>query len=824
MDENILWYELLDQVIGREGLTRPQIEKRSTVSRKTITSWLRGEVSSPRSWRPIVQVLRVVNATKGETNRILQGAGHPPIQRLATRLSDTEKDLLAQWLRSDVPFMPPNRTVATLVGRENELEQAKRLLKHRKLCVLVGMGGVGKTTLAIELAHQLQPNYPDGVFWGDLRTVSADAVLESWGQVCHIPLKRTAQFKSKAATMRTVFSRKQALIVLDDVIDSEQALQMLPTQNMGSTVLITTRSQEVANSLTRRRSELTIAIEPMNRLQSRALLSSIIGNAKVDAESGAANEVANVLGDLPLALHICGALCADAGLSLTQMAMLLDELSTRLDYLTLEEKPLVRLAFEQSWELLDKQTRNAFSALGVFSGRVFDLPAFSAIINLPEPHALLLLTRLCRRSLLTLRKADSIQQYQQHTLLAAFSTDKLDEDDAKWQRFSHYFAELVKQASWWQAAAPELWGNVMAGMETAYRLAEWPLLIDYATHLTAPWRRQGQYSLARQGYAWALEAVRQVSDLQTEADFHLSWGLACLEQSDYQPAEFRLDKALQLFITLDSSQGIGDVHYHLARLAMQQSEYDKARETVQQAYQAYQNDEDVRGMGRSLYRLADIEHAQGEYEQAISLLTDALGIQQTLDDILGLLRSHRLIVQTYIQMEQYDRAHSHCDIMRELLTQADDQAELANFYYVYSDVLRRKKQFEPAKTIAHKALHIFREMADGSSEANVLLMLAGNELNWNSEIPGRKLFAKGLTHCQEGLAISEAISYKLGTAFILSVRGELEGQMGEKNKACTTWVQALVLAQELRNKWLIGRLQKLISQLECNSNQVLLHP
>ncbi len=814
MKDSAPWYFLLDQLISREGLSRSQIARRSGVSAKTVTSWLRGDVQSPRDWQPLAQVLRALQATTAETNLVLQGAGHPPVPRLARRVSPAELALLAGWLRLDVPFMPPDRPVETVVGRQKELVQAADNLRRQQRCVLVGMAGIGKTTLAIELAHQLRHEYEDGVFWGNLRTGVADAVLESWGQALGVDMTRMVDFDSRAAAMRTLFAHKKALIILDDVVDGRIALQMIPAHNPNCAVLVTTRSADAASLLTRRRAALALRLEPMHRPHSLTILATVLGQPDID--EAAADELAALLGDMPLALHISAALCADAGLTLHHLLALLRDLRYRLDYLRLEDRPLVRLAFEQSWALLDGAARRGLAALAVFAGRPFTTTAFAAAAGLTEPEAALLLTRLCRRSLLTMMKTavpfTGAPQYQQHTLLAAFAAEKLPEDDPAWQRFCTHYAEWVSQPGWWRAAEQDLWGNVMAGMATAHQRQWWPLLLAYASHLTEAWRRQGLYSLARQGFAWALDAAGETADTAVAAQIRLAWGQACLEQSDYAEAQELLTAAQSYFESVSDLAGLAEVHYQLSRQQMAQDAYNDAENSIQQAWHAYQQIEDIKGMGRALFRLGNIFYHRGQYQRAVSLAADAIRSQKTVRDMLGLLRSHMLACSAYLQLGQIELAEEQCKTVAKLIEQVDDEAEHSIFYHVYADVLRKKQDFVAARQYAHKALKLSREMLDRNNEANTLLLLAGNEVNWNDAEPQRGLVDEGLGYCEEGLAICQAIGYELGRAFFMLMNGRLLAQNQQKQTACTIWLQGLELAQTLQHQWLQQRLQHLIDE------------
>ncbi len=519
---------------------------------------------------------------------------------------------------------------------------------------------------------------------------------------------------------------------------------------------------------------------------------------------------------MPLALHISAALCADAGLTLHHLLALLRDLRYRLDYLRLEDRPLVRLAFEQSWALLDEAARHGLAVLGVFAGRPFTTTAFAAAANLTEPEAALLLTRLCRRSLLTMMKTAvpfGPPHYQQHTLLAAFAAEKLPEDDPAWHRFSVYYAEWVSQPGWWRAAEQALWGNVMAGMAAAHQRQAWPLVLAYATHLTEAWRRQGLYSLARQGFAWALDAARETAVPAAEAQVRLAWGQACLEQSDYAEAEQHLAASQRYFESLADTANLAEVYYHFSRLKMAQDAYTDAENSIQQALRVYQHLQDEKGIGKSRFRLGNILYHRGHYESAVSLAADAICSQKMVGDMLGLLRSHMLACSAYLQLGQITLAEEQCQTAAHLIEQVDDEAEHSIFYHVYADVLRKKQDFVGAHRYAHKALELSRQMLDRNNEANTLLLLAGNEVNWNDAEPQRRLVNEGLRYCEEGLAICQAIGYVLGRAFFLLMNGRLLAQNQQTEAACAVWLQGLKLAQTLQHQWLQQRLQHLIDAL-----------
>lgn len=808
------WYELLDQIVYREGLSRPQIARRSGVSTKTIASWLRGDVKRPRRWQPIARVLQALNATTEEADLILQKAGYrPAAEMMGSARDEEERNLLAGWLAPSAPFMAPDMPVARLVGRDGEFQGALRTLAESRRLAIWGMGGVGKTTLAIALAHELKGKFRDGVYWGDIRTSSPEAVLESWCQVCGVDLSRMTDFNSRATHMRGIFSQQQALIILDDVVDSRMALQMIPSQFSDCAVIVTTRSAEVAQNITHRAADQIVPLTPMLRQESIKIFETILGDADLKADPEAADEVAALLGDLPLALQIAGALCADSSLGLRNLAALLDDLKDRLEWLRQDQKPVVRLAFEQSWERLGENMRGALQALAVFEGRLFTTAAFAAAAAIDEVQGMFMLARLARLSLLTAVQDDG---YQQHTLLAAYSLEKLGEDRDTWLRFSGHYLDLLQESAFQKETFMEEPDNFMAAMHAAQRLEAWPVVLAFNEILQPIWRQQGLYTLTREGSAWALQAAEAEGERQAEAEIQYRWGEANLEQSSYDEAEQHLLQALALYEEFEDHRRSGDVYIHLSRLGEEQDDFAGAETAVRAAWQSYQQDEDLRGMGRAMHNLAYIYYGQGDYERTIDELDkNAIPTQRTAQDYVGWFRSASLGTTASLQLNQVDAANAYLSTAEELLEHVDNQDEESLFYYTYANLCRFQGEFETAHEYALKALAIFRNMQDIHSQANTYNLLTAIEVFWNDAQPQRQQFDEGFEYCRQGLELSELIDYTIGKGMLLLLKGRLLAQRGDVQEACTAWRRSQELAVVLDHQWLQDRLRQLLAEQEC---------
>ena len=155
---------------------------------------------------------------------------------------------------SDIPYLAPSLPPHH-VPREAELAELRALLlgEERQVAVtaLRGMGGVGKTTLAIALCHDRQviDAFPDGVLWATLGPqtdiLSAQA---AWGQALGHDLSSLPDAEARAGRLRSLLNDRCCLLVLDDVWDTAH-LPALQVGGSGCATLVTTRERKVAQKV-----------------------------------------------------------------------------------------------------------------------------------------------------------------------------------------------------------------------------------------------------------------------------------------------------------------------------------------------------------------------------------------------------------------------------------------------------------------------------------------------------------------------------------------------------------------------------------------------
>jgi len=359
--------------------------------------------------------------------------------------------------------IPPSGAVQ-LFGRKQELERLHQLLsppaplikgreQQNKLTIaaIVGMGGVGKTELAIQYSwHHLQDldDSAGGVCWVDARDGDVGIQLVNFARSLlnlnppedwDLPTQLKYCWRNWQIPPQPPLNkggRKEGwLIVIDDVTNYRQQVKpYLPPESSEFKVLLTTRE------------ELGRPVEhlPLDKLQPEAaldLLTSLVGVQRIQQESDIAEQLCQWLDYLPLGLELVGRyLERDPDRSLKAMLSLLEKKRLRhRSVLEADSTMTARLgvtdAFELSWERLDEISQQLGLALSLFA--LADIPwsvvrqGYSAIVSSEDGEVDLDFLEEARADLLrfNLIQRTSKGTYRLHQLIREFLQEKLEQSD-----------------------------------------------------------------------------------------------------------------------------------------------------------------------------------------------------------------------------------------------------------------------------------------------------------------------------------------------------------------------------------------------------------
>ncbi|MGJ7419281.1 NB-ARC domain-containing protein [Streptomyces cinereoruber] len=437
------------------------------------------------------------------------------------------------------------------VGRRTELERVSAALAEHRLVTVTGVGGVGKTRLALRAAHRAAERYPDGAWWTDLGQLDGERLLvalvaDSVDLADHTP-------GTSAAGLCCRLADDRLLLVLDSCEHLAEPCARLVAELLaaapGLTVLATSRRPlGVAG-------EETIALDPLPPAGPDALALLRRAAGEDFPAAGPAGEICVRLEGIPLALEL-----AAAQIRLQGAEAVRDQLGSRLDappgarfdLLAHTERvwpsrhQTLRAAIGWSHELSTPLERLLWARLSVFRGP-FDLASATAVCSggpldratLPEA-----LDGLVRSSVVRPpdvagrhRMLDTIREY------GATWLDRTGEAGTVADRHAAHFRGLARRAETeWHGARQLRWYRTVDAHHTDLRTALDRLLrtdpdaaLDLVGSVAFAWSCRGRLREARDGLEQALVLSEARGRVRARALWAL--GVTLVLQGEFVPAQ-----------------------------------------------------------------------------------------------------------------------------------------------------------------------------------------------------------------------------------------------------------------------------------------------
>ncbi|MEV6727629.1 BTAD domain-containing putative transcriptional regulator [Streptomyces sp. NPDC051364] len=320
-------------------------------------------------------------------------------------------------------------TVADFTGRAAVVTELGEILAEGQVMAvsaLAGIGGVGKTTLAVHVAHAARPHFPDGQLYVDLQGTEARpaepvAVLGAFLRALGTPDTAIPDSATeRAALYRSTLDGRRVLVLLDNAHDAMQVLPLLPG-TPGCAALVTSRVR-----MTDLPGAHLVDLDVMSPEESLQLFTRIVGKERVDAERRAAFDVVGACGFLPLAIRIAASrLAARRTWTVSVLAAKLADEHRRLDELQAGALA-VKATFELGYGQLEPAQARAFRLLGLADGPDISLSAAAAALDLPEYDAEELLETLVDCSLL---ESAAPGRYRFHNLVRLYARACAERDE-----------------------------------------------------------------------------------------------------------------------------------------------------------------------------------------------------------------------------------------------------------------------------------------------------------------------------------------------------------------------------------------------------------
>ncbi|MDG4761208.1 tetratricopeptide repeat protein [Micromonospora sp. WMMD710] len=609
-----------------------------------------------------------------------------------------------------VDWLP--RSVIEFVGREQcvrRLHEQVARVQGRCSAVLVidGMAGSGKTTLALHVARQLAPSYPDAQLFVDLRghgdedAVEPLAALFTLLRQLGVPGGRIpAELDHRAELWRRELGARKAVLVLDNVADSTQILPLLPT-HPGAVVLVTSR---------RRLAELDVgppeSLPLMTLEEGLALLSQSAGVERVASDPRAAAEVVRRCGYLPLAIRLAGSRLAHRpARRIKELATLLAAEPPPLNQLHVGDRTLAR-AFATSYESIPEPAKRAFRLLSVHAGQL-SAEMVAALLDLPRADTVWLLDDLVDRHLVEETEGG---RYRLHDLLRQYARSQLLASDGPQGALMAVsrLLDFALHAS--LEAAKELHHSVDVPGEVDAGPPPRPDLIGPDCVAGVEWLERERVNLAMlvglgaehglHHHVWKLSRVLwrfyHVRGYFDDILYTHEVGLASAEALGHQPA-------------------IGTMHSYLASAMVKTGSHQLASAHLNAAIAIFERLGDWQQSAKLRANLGVVNWLSGNLEEAVALGRQSLAERRLYDNRVPLALPNLGIALT--SLGNWDQA---VKVHRQHLFQArlnQDYYHLANALSHLAAVRVRTGQFRRGVIMLNSSLSLFRRTGHRYGEA-----------------------------------------------------------------------------------------------------------
>jgi tetratricopeptide (TPR) repeat protein len=372
----------------------------------TFTHWQNG-TRIPKDRGIILTIIKIFILRGGitsfqEANNLLESAGQG-------YLTETETKTLPSLISPNTPFQVPNE-IANFTGRQTILKKFHASSIIGKKILLSGPSGIGKTSLAIHIAHQTKHLFPDGILWYKVDNANPMDILLSIAYTFHENISPIHDLETRASVVRSLLANKKILLILDNVEAQTNLRVLLP--NSSTTIIFTSKQKTLS---------LDSAYEIINltafqQAETLELFQKVISHEYTQKNKEAILELADRVGNLPLALQIYAKQLATKQQSPKTILKLIEKNETTLKELTYEDKTLYT-SINISFQSLDEKTKKLFLSLGIFEGKDFSLPAVAAINKLSKDATTKQLQKLIDSSLID---PSTNQRYRLHPFIRIY--------------------------------------------------------------------------------------------------------------------------------------------------------------------------------------------------------------------------------------------------------------------------------------------------------------------------------------------------------------------------------------------------------------------
>lgn len=737
--------------------------------------------------------------------------------------------------------LPPEATDFT--GRTAEVEMLTRdcrLGNAPLFAIIEGMPGVGKTALAVRVAHQMTGRYPDAQLYLSFSThdgkgdpLDVGDALQRLLRMLDVPAGRIPRKTGERTRLwRHEMAHRRAVVVLDDVPDAEQIQLIKPT--VGDSLTIATSRRHASWPGGR-----VLSLAPLEADEATRLLRQMIGPA-AEYEAVKVAEAARLCGGLPLAIRIAAGRLrgGDPG----ELDELIGELTDfHVGHVSGETGRHVFSAFEYSYSQLTAAQKRFFRLLGDSPCADMTLPITMALTGESEVNAGQAISVLLDHYLLERTSAD---RFRFHDIIHSYASARCAEDEPEAARrravtqLMHYYSQTLDVANkairepsiheetispgspapFPDAEAAQVWleaewRNILLIARYAARHESHQQCADL-THAIAEFlETNGYWSDALAAHELALQACRNLDDPVRVARAALELSDTSMRTGSHRKASQHASEALEIYTSSGDQHGRAECLDQLGLIHRNSGRFRDALAHHQEAMDLYRTGGDQRGMAKAVMHAATALGNLGRYDEEIRGLNEALGLFRAAVDRRGEARVLNNLGAVLDDRGFHRDAVENYEKSLTIFRQIGGRHNLAMLDQNMGRVQSYKGNYDKAITLYRKALTTFYTIGDLPHQAIVLCDIG---VAFNS----KDCYSEALVHHEKAAGIAELIGDQGQLAAALCGMGDSYRGSHSYPTALETYERALRLAAEIEVPYLRAKAQCGIAETLLNTRGI----
>ena len=687
-----------------------------------------------------------------------------------------------------------------------------------------GMPGVGKTALAVHVAHMLQDRFLDRQLFIDLRahTPGQDPVLPEAalaGLLTAVgvdPRNLPEDLEGRTNLWRDRMAGQRALLVLDNAASSAQIAPLLPG---GDDCLVLVTSRRHLGDLPGAAVSVPLDALPPDQAQAMFLRLAPRG---ATAPPATIPELLRLAGYLPLAISLLARVYARHP-SWTLVDLIRETMASMLTLAA--EKDSIAAAFDVSYRYLTPGQRRFFRRLGLHPGTTFDSYAAAALAGISVREAGDHLDTLHGEGLLT---EVSYRRYGMHDLIRRYAQDRAATELAahRDQWLDHLLDYYQQAAAIAEArvarqtrttpvpavltsppiAVPDLpdstqalsWAraeraNLIACLDHATRTGQDARIVALSAGIVTLLRNDGPWTAAISRHTTAAQAAQRLGDRLGEAGALNNLGAVRRLTGDYPGAAEVLKKALGISRDIGDRLGQANALSNLGAVRQVTGDYPGAAEALKKALGISRDIGDRLGQANALSNLGAVRRLTGDYPGAAEVLKKALGISRDIGDREGQANALRNLGVIRQLTGDYPGAAEALTEALGISRNVGDRLGQANVLIYLGAVRYRTGDYPGAAGVLEEALGISRDLGDRLGQANAL-----NELGVVRQLTGD--YPGAAEAQEEALGIYHDIGGRLGEANALNELGVVRQLTGDYPGAAEALTEALGIYRDIGDR------------------------